>query len=452
MAVIQFLKDTIQDLTNLERENNDKIKNILDRVYRKLIMIVERKFGRERDYINQLETLQKMQIGPLAAIIGTSQSDIYKRVRKDLIRKRDGYLNLIETILDELKLDKTANHPEIMSLDTKEDLFVKEENINRRAIFVVHGRNELIRKSIFDFLRSINLEPIEWEEAIKMTGKTNPYIGEILETAFSKAQAILVIFTPDDLVKLNPRFHKEDDPNYEKELTGQARPNVLFEAGIGIGKNPDRTILVQIGNVKPFSDIAGRYMIKFKGTAQDRRKLTNRLESAGCDVNLNGTDWLTTGDFTFQEIENSDFKEEQISKDIIEIKKNRVQELFDEFTNLIIRLYKSKASTSNIFAQKIHNSLEMQEYFGITAKRPTQPGHSLDDEPIYFLYKLFKIIPNSAHFDFDPDRTGNYGNLLKKDSAPDTIKDILIRFFKHLIKFVKKEFHIELEFKGNISI
>ena len=70
----------------------------------------------------------------------------------------------------------------------------------------------------------------------------------------------------------------------------------------------------------------------------------------------------------------------------------------------MIRLYKSKASTSNIFAQKIHDSLDMQQYFGITAKRPTQPGNPLDAAPIYFLYKLFKITPSSAYFTYDYNR------------------------------------------------
>jgi predicted nucleotide-binding protein len=30
-----------------------------------------------------------------------------------------------------------------------------------RKVFVIHGRNELARKALFDFLRSIGLDPIE---------------------------------------------------------------------------------------------------------------------------------------------------------------------------------------------------------------------------------------------------------------------------------------------------
>jgi len=444
----EILNKIEQKLYSIEGKSNYEIKNTLDWAYRKLKVIIERKFGKENNYVKELEQI-------LISANGTNQQSGYQhafrdKIKNNLVKKCNLFLNIIDALFTEFELDKVNNHPKDILSDVKEDLINSKEKIDRYAIFVVHGRNEPIRKSMFDFLRSIGLKPIEWEVAIKMTRKTNPYIGEILDTAFNRAQAILVLFTPDDLVKLNPRFYKKDEPIYEKELTGQARPNVLFEAGMAIGRNPDRTILVQIGNVKPFSDIAGRYMIRFHGTSEDRRKLTNRLESVGCDINLTGTDWLNTGDFTIQENENSEFKEEKISKDLIEIKKNRVQKLFNEFTELMIRLYKSKASTSYIFAQKIHNSLEMQEYFGITAKRPTQPEHTLNSEPINFLYKLFKITPSNAYFTYDYNQNGKFEKLLDKTSASDEIRDVLPRFFNKVIEFVDKEFNIELEYKGHI--
>ena len=101
MNEIQILKAIIPELLNLENKNNKAIENILDRSHRSLIMIVERKFGRERDYINQLEALQKMNIGPGVSFSGMSQSSIDNQVREDLLKKRNRYLNLIETILND---------------------------------------------------------------------------------------------------------------------------------------------------------------------------------------------------------------------------------------------------------------------------------------------------------------------------------------------------------------
>ncbi|MCZ7537472.1 MAG: nucleotide-binding protein [Acidimicrobiia bacterium] len=31
---------------------------------------------------------------------------------------------------------------------------------------------------MFDFLRAIGLQPIEWTQAVALTGKGSPYIGE----------------------------------------------------------------------------------------------------------------------------------------------------------------------------------------------------------------------------------------------------------------------------------
>ena len=56
-----------------------------------------------------------------------------------------------------------------------------------RSVFVIHGRNEPARKGLFDFLRAIGLSPIEWSEAISMTGSASPYIGDVLDAAFRRA-------------------------------------------------------------------------------------------------------------------------------------------------------------------------------------------------------------------------------------------------------------------------
>lgn len=167
-----------------------------------------------------------------------------------------------------------------------------------REVFVVHGRNSVARDALFDFLRSIDLHPLEWSEAVASTGRPMPYIGEILDAAFSRAHAIVILLTPDDEVRLREPYVKPGDPPHETELTGQARPNVLFEAGMAISRSEDRTVLVELGDLRPFSDIAGRHTIRFDDSTQRRQELASRLIAAGCPVNLEGTDWHSAGDFT----------------------------------------------------------------------------------------------------------------------------------------------------------
>ena len=169
--------------------------------------------------------------------------------------------------------------------------------VDTRKVWVVHGRDIANRDAMFNFLRAINLDPVEWSEARRGTGRPQPYVGEVLDYAFSIAQAVVVILTPDDEARLGEQFRQDHDPPHETELTGQARPNVIFEAGMAMGRSPDRTILVEIGQLRPFSDIAGLHIVRFDDSSQMRQELAQRLEDAGCDVNLTRTDWHTVGDF-----------------------------------------------------------------------------------------------------------------------------------------------------------
>ena len=168
---------------------------------------------------------------------------------------------------------------------------------NSREVLVVHGRNGKARDALFQFLRAIDLHPLEWSEAVASTGKASPYIGEILDAAFSRAQAVVVLFTPDDEARLKEQYRDEGDPPHEIELSGQARPNVLFEAGMAMSRSEDRTVLIELGSLRPFSDIAGRHAIRLDHSSQRRQELAERLRTAGCPVNMSGTDWHAAGDF-----------------------------------------------------------------------------------------------------------------------------------------------------------
>ena len=169
---------------------------------------------------------------------------------------------------------------------------------DKRKVFVVHGRNTKARNAMFAFLRSINLNPIEWGEALAMTGKATPYVGEVLDTAFSEAQAVVVLVTGDDVARLGTRYVEPNDPPEETEPTPQARPNVLFEAGMAMGRSPERTVIVVLGKTRPFSDIFGRHLLHIGNDPKRRQGLADRLKTAGCDVVTDHRqDWQTEGDF-----------------------------------------------------------------------------------------------------------------------------------------------------------
>jgi Predicted nucleotide-binding protein containing TIR-like domain len=164
-------------------------------------------------------------------------------------------------------------------------------------VFVVHGRNETARDAMFQFLRAIGLTPLEWMDAVHATRKGTPYIGEVLDLAFEHAAAVVVLMTPDEVAYLRSGYAiGPQDP--ELQPAAQARPNVLFEAGIAMGRDSDRTVLVELGDLRQFSDISGRHCVHLDNSEAGRRDLAERLKAAGCPVVLTDGEWLTAGDFS----------------------------------------------------------------------------------------------------------------------------------------------------------
>jgi hypothetical protein len=182
--------------------------------------------------------------------------------------------------------------------DSSEEGYIVAEGVevDPRKVFVIHGRNDLARTALFAFLRALDLAPIEWSEAIRMTGKGSPYIGEVLDAAFSRAQAVVVLQTPDDVAHLHESLTYPGDPETQAQM--QPRPNVLFEAGMALGRDEERTIIAELGAVKTFSDIHGRHVVRLSNDIRSRQELATRLATAGCAVNMSGTDWHTEGDLT----------------------------------------------------------------------------------------------------------------------------------------------------------
>jgi predicted nucleotide-binding protein len=168
-----------------------------------------------------------------------------------------------------------------------------------KKVFVVHGRNHSIRTSMFLFLRELGLQPLEWGDLVEATNNPTPTMIEILRAGFDVAQAAVVLFTPDDEAKLNPKFCTEDDPAHERELTPQPRPNVIFEAGMVMAHFPKRTVIAQIGHIRPFTDLSGIHFIKLDNSIESRRDLVRRLRMAGCAIEAaeTKTGWQTAGNF-----------------------------------------------------------------------------------------------------------------------------------------------------------
>jgi predicted nucleotide-binding protein len=278
-----LLKDLIDDAHALEPGDADSGETLLSRAR----MVVEQLFGRTNYWAN-LNNVHFRESGTRQRLAGMTSAEVWDDAHRKL-------LDVLNTALE---------HAQVFGIQEERATAASEEpreptpSRNRRSVMVIHGRDSVARTAMFTFLRALGLEPIEWSQARMDTGSASPYVGEILEAAFNRAQGFVVLLTPDDEARLREDFLKDSDPPYERELTPQGRPNVLFEAGMAMGASSKRTVLVQIGNVRPFSDVGGRHVLHFDGSStEDRQELAMRLITAGCEVSLTGTDWHTAGDF-----------------------------------------------------------------------------------------------------------------------------------------------------------
>jgi predicted nucleotide-binding protein len=198
----------------------------------------------------------------------------------------------------EVEILKRESHMRVSRSMQQQGEALPASERNPRKVWVVYGRNEAARRAMFQFLRAIGLEPLEWHEATALAQAGAPYVGEVLDRAFAEVQGVVVLLTGDDLAHLRREFVKADDGPHEATPTPQARPNVLFEAGMAFGRHPESTILVTLGYTRPFSDVAGRHTIKISNAIAHRQVLAARLKTIGCAVvTETRTDWHEAGDF-----------------------------------------------------------------------------------------------------------------------------------------------------------
>ncbi|WP_221347718.1 TIR domain-containing protein [Streptomyces beigongshangae] len=187
--------------------------------------------------------------------------------------------------------------PEAPAAEPRTSGEASAEHGRSRSVFVVHGRDEEVRRAMFGLLRRLDLRPLEWEELVRATGRTAPFLGEVVMNAPAQAQAALVLLTPDDVAKLHPHLLGNRERDDETQLTGQPRQNVLIELGMVLMAYPERTVIVEVGRLRHVADTAGINVIRFDGTEGSLAKIVARLKLAGCQLDDTRPEWRETRHF-----------------------------------------------------------------------------------------------------------------------------------------------------------
>ena len=165
----------------------------------------------------------------------------------------------------------------------------------RKRVFVIYGRDEEAHAELSKFLHALNLEEIRFEEVANTLGPS-PFVADIVLRGIKDADAVIALFTPDEHAAL---YDPTDGCLLETNAGGtrwQARPNVIFEAGIAYGRGTTEPILVVLGaDVSLFSDIGGKHFVHL-GRPDGKRNLFSRLSAILGSINPRITDWETSAE------------------------------------------------------------------------------------------------------------------------------------------------------------
>jgi predicted nucleotide-binding protein len=232
-----------------------------------------------------------------AKIIRTDQSSGHYEELRNLRNAARGVVTLAgvgfavfsntEEYTNELLFDMpSAQSGGVASTMPKETDQMVQFKPNPREVFVVHGRDIVMTTFFLDLLRRFGLQPLDFETLISRTGSTSPYIGEVVRSGFDHAKACVVLFTGDEEAQLRAALGTEA-PGF------LPRPNVMFEAGMAMALQRERTIIVEVPPLRTLSDLAGVHTVRFAtGAPAERNNLRARLETAGCQMEKAGNAWL----------------------------------------------------------------------------------------------------------------------------------------------------------------
>ena len=147
-------------------------------------------------------------------------------------------------------------------------------------IFLVHGRDTIIKKQVDSFLKALGLFPVILHEQSNQ--------GLTIIEKFEKHANVdfaVALLTPDDVGGL-----QVDDGNLES----RARQNVVLELGYFIGRlGRDRVCAMTKGDVELPSDYTGIVYISLDDLATWKGELARELKAAGFEVNTSGMSYAT---------------------------------------------------------------------------------------------------------------------------------------------------------------
>lgn len=258
---IELIEEQVLEIDSLAYRNWSD----LDKIKRKVEMIIRNFFGEKSKYI---EDLTKIHFSPRIAPVEESYSQhVWAEGKKEM-------RNLLITMQDEIKLfdgDQTTNQP-------KDPL---ESPKKTQEIFIVHGHDEEMKQSVARALEKLKLKPVILHER---ANQNQTLIGKFVKYSADTAFAI-VLLSSDDLGCVKP-----SNPEETVSLRPRARQNVVLELGYFLGKLGQENVLTFFRKEDDFelpSDYSGILYAQYDQSERWKFDLVRELSAAGFEVDAN---------------------------------------------------------------------------------------------------------------------------------------------------------------------
>jgi len=108
--------------------------------------------------------------------------------------------------------------------EQQEDVMPEKQPYENK-IFLINGANYKMKKSMRNFLLSLGLQTVEWDEALNLIGKPDPDYEDVIRYIFEHCQVAVILLAND---KQETSFPGEES---ELRFISQAELNAVFIAG-----------------------------------------------------------------------------------------------------------------------------------------------------------------------------------------------------------------------------
>ena len=253
MNNIEFLEEIRQEFEELKY--GDKVG--LDKLKRRSAMFISRISGATSNYLSDFKKITFFSSIAYSNMPDSINYDAWNRGRNSAI-------NLIETIIEELKL-----FPEEVDIEN-----IKDKSIDCSKVFIVHGHDDGAKNEVARFIEKLGFEAKILHEQVD-SGAT---IIEKLEKHTDVGFAI-VLYTACDVggVRSKP-----------EDLKPRARQNVVFEHGLLIGKIGRANVVALVkGDLEIPNDISGVVYKSMDISGAWKYSIAREMKSSGYDVDMN---------------------------------------------------------------------------------------------------------------------------------------------------------------------